>query len=384
MRIAQVAPLFESVPPRYYGGTERVVSWLTEELVRQGHEVTLFASGDSVTRARLVGIGDEALRLGGNWSDPVAPHLLMLERVWQQAHLFDVIHFHTDYLQLPIARRVSTPTVTTLHGRLDMPDLARLFREFTEALAISVSDSQREPLPWLNWIATVHHGLPADEFEPRLGRGAYLAFLGRVSPEKRVDRAIEIARRAGMPLRIAAKIDDVDRDYFERRVAPLLTDRGSEYVGEITEEEKHDFLGDAAALLMPIDWPEPFGIVQIEAMACGTPVIAFRHGAVPEVIDEGRSGFVVDDVDAAVDAVGRIGQLSRAGVRECFERRFTAQRMATQYLTAYEAVIARAESHVSLTVGAPRMADSVQTTAFGVGAHDPAPAVDQGGRPEAV
>jgi len=344
MRIAQVAPLYESVPPQYYGGTERVVSYLTEELCRQGHEVTLFASGDSVTAARLVAGAPRSLRLDPGTVDQLAHHIVMLEHLYQRAGEFDVAHFHIDYLHYPLSRRQSLPHLTTLHGRLDIPDLEPVYREFNEIPVISISDSQRAPLPWINWQATVHHGLPANLFRPHESPGDYFAFLGRISPEKRVDRAIEIARRAGVPLRVAAKVDRVDRDYFTREIEPLLNDPMIEYIGEITDRDKESFLGGARALLFPIDWEEPFGLVMIEAMACGTPVIAWRHGSVPEVMEEGKTGFVVDDIEAAVSAARRIGEVSRAGCRAVFERRFTAERMASDYVTIYHRLMARRKS----------------------------------------
>ena len=340
MRIAQVAPLYESVPPKYYGGTERVVSYLTEELHRQGHEVTLFASGDSVTAARLVAICHHSLRLDKHCVDPLAHHILMLERVFQNAKEFDVIHFHVDYLHFPLARRHSLVHLTTLHGRLDIPDLQPLYREFPEMPVVSISDAQREPLPWVNWQATVYHGLPQDLYRFRPEPGTYLAFLGRISPEKRVDRAIEIAKQIGMPLRIAAKVDRVDQEYFQTVVEPLLRDPLVEYVGEIGEGEKDEFLGNAYALLFPIDWPEPFGLVMIEAMACGTPIIAYRRGSVAEVMEEGRTGFIVSTLEEAIEAARHIPQLSRARCREVFEQRFTSRHMAAGYLRVYEQLIA--------------------------------------------
>jgi len=341
MRIAQVAPLYESVPPRYYGGTERVVSYLTEALVAQGHEVTLFASGDSMTGARLVPGCDRALRLDPECVDPLAHHVLMLSRLVQQVAAFDIVHFHIDYLQFPLVRLLHVPHVTTLHGRLDIPDLAALYREFDDMPLLSVSEDQRRPLPFANWTGTVHHGLPRDAypFSPR--PGDYLAFLGRISPEKRVDRAVEIARRAGMRLRIAAKIDRADREYFETHVKGLLSLPQIEYVGELGEADKAAFLGGARALLFPIDWPEPFGLVMIEAMACGTPVIAFRRGSVPEVMQEGVTGFIVDDVEEAIAAVHRLDDIERAGCRRVFEQRFTAERMAADYLRVYGAIRAQ-------------------------------------------
>ena len=335
LRIAQVAPLYESVPPRLYGGTERVVYYLTEELVRRGHQVTLFASGDSRTSARLEAACPAALRLDPSCDDPLPHHVLLLERVAARAHGFDVVHFHTEYLHFPLARRLGVPTVTTLHGRLDLSDYAGLFREFGDLALVSVSEAQRRPLPWVNWVATVHHGLPAEAYRPGDGRGGYLAFLGRMSPEKRPDLAIRIARRAGIPLKMAAKVDRADREYFEAVVRPLLREPQVEFLGEIRQEEKGRFLGDALALLFPIDWPEPFGLVMVEALACGTPVVAFRRGSVPEVLEDGVTGFVVDDPQGAVAAVERVARLDRRRCRQAFEERFTAERMAQDYLEVY-------------------------------------------------
>jgi glycosyltransferase involved in cell wall biosynthesis len=339
MRIAQVAPLYESVPPKYYGGTERVVSYLTEELVRQGHEVTLFASGDSETKARLVAACQRSLRLDKHCIDHLAHHIVMLERVFQEAPEFDIVHFHVDYLHFSMSRRQQITHVTTLHGRLDIPDLFPLYQEFRDMPVISISDVQREPLPWANWQATVYHGLPADLYRFRAQPGSYLAFLGRISPEKRVDRAIEIAKRVQIPLKIAAKVDRVDRKYFKSVIEPLLRDSLVEVVGEIGDREKDEFLGNAYALLVPIDWPEPFGLVMIEAMACGTPVIAYRGGAVPEIMEEGHTGFIVEELEDAVEAARRIPKLSRTRCREVFEQRFTASRMANDYVRAYERLI---------------------------------------------
>jgi glycosyltransferase involved in cell wall biosynthesis len=347
MRIAQIAPLFESVPPKRYGGTERVVSYLTEELVRQGHEVTLFASADSVTKAGLVPMCQRSLRLDKYCVDQFAHHVLMLERVFQRAREFDVVHFHIDYMHFPLSRRRTITHLTTLHGRLDIPDLVPLFREFNDVPVSSISNAQRAPLPWANWQATVYHGVPAETFRFRERQGSYLAFLGRISPEKRVDRAIEIAKRAQMPLKIAAKVDRVDREYFESVIAPLLSDPLVELVGEIGEDEKDEFLGNAYALLFPIDWPEPFGLVMIEAMACGTPVIAYLDGSVPEVIEEGHTGFIVEDLEDAVKAVQRIPELSRRRCREVFEKRFTATRMARDYVKAFERLIGRSGKSIS-------------------------------------
>jgi len=345
MRIAQVAPLYESVPPKYYGGTERVVSYLTEELVREGHEVTLFASGDSVTKARLVAGCRRALRLDKHCVDQMAHHVVMLEKVFQRLHDFEIVHFHIDYLHFPLSRRQAITQVTTLHGRLDIPDLLPLYESFPEMPVVSISDAQRRPLPGANWQATVYHGLPVELYQFRAEPGVYFAFLGRISPEKRVDRAVEIAKQLGIPLRIAAKVDKVDRDYFEAVVEPLLRDPLVEFVGEIGDGEKEEFLGNAYALLFPIDWPEPFGLVMIEAMACGTPVIAYRNGAVPEVMEQGRTGFIVRELDDAIAAARRIPDLSRARCRELFETRFTAARMARDYVRVYERIICDRSKH---------------------------------------
>jgi glycosyltransferase involved in cell wall biosynthesis len=347
MKIAQVAPLYESVPPKLYGGTERVVAYLTDELVKQNHDVTLFASGDSATSARLEPIGHHALRLDPCCLDPLAHHMVLLDRVMRQAPMFDVIHFHTDYLHFPLARLLPVPHVTTLHGRLDVPDLTPLYWEFRDIPLVSIADHQRTPLAFANWIATVYHGLPEDLYRLHPAPGKYLAFLGRVSEEKRLDRAIEIASRAGMELKIAAKIDKPDREFFEARIRPLLGHRGTEFLGEIGEHDKDEFLGNASALLFPIDWPEPFGLVMIEAMACGTPVIAWRRGSVSEIVQDGISGFVVDSIDAAVKAVERACRLNREHVRRAFEERFSARRMARDCLAVYQKVRSAPERRVS-------------------------------------
>ncbi len=334
MKIAQVSPLYESVPPKCYGGTERVVSYLTEELVRRGHDVTLFASGDSRTDARLVACAPEALRLAG-CREPLAMHLCMLEEVARRMSDFDVVHFHVDYLHFPLSRRSDVPQLTTLHGRLDIPELQPLFREYRDMPLVSISDAQRHPLPFANWIGTVHHGLPLDLYRFQPQTGSYLAFLGRISPEKRPDRAIIIARRAGIPLKIAAKVDRADQDYFEQIIRPLLDHPLVEFVGEINDREKEEFLGGALALLFPIDWPEPFGLVMIEAMACGTPVIAFRNGSVPEVMIDGVTGYIVDDLETAIRRVAEVESLDRAGCRRIFEQRFSTPAMADAYLQLY-------------------------------------------------
>lgn len=341
MRIAQVAPLAESVPPKYYGGTERVVSYLTEELVRQGHEVTLFASGDSVTSAQLVAGRPRAYRSREHSQDGMPYEVLMLEQVCKRADEFDVVHFHVDFVHFPLVRRMAFANLTTPHGRLDIPALAPLYREFRELPIVSISDAQRTPLPWVNWLATIYHGLPDDLYSLQPKDGSYLAFLGRISPEKRVDLAIEIAKRVDIPIKIAAKVDPADEEYFEAVARPAMDHPLVEFVGEIGDHEKQEFLGDAHAMLFTIDWPEPFGLVMIEAMACGTPVIAYRRGSVPEVMEEGRTGYVVDDFDAAVAAVRRVDHISRSACRDAFERRFTVRRMAKSYLQVYERLSAR-------------------------------------------
>jgi glycosyltransferase involved in cell wall biosynthesis len=334
LKIAQVAPLSESVPPKLYGGTERVVAYLTDELVRQGHDVTLFASGDSQTSARLIAACPNALRLGG-CREYLAPHLIMLEEVLRYAHEFDVIHFHIGLAHYPLARRLPIVHLTTLHGRLDLPELVPLYDEYDDVPVVSISQSQRSPLPRARWVATVHHGLPPDELKFNDREGEYLAFLGRISPEKRVDRAIAIAKACGWPIRIAAKVDPADEVYFECEVKPLLDDPLVEFIGEIGERQKSDFLGRAKALLFPIDWPEPFGLVVIESLACGTPVIGFRNGSVPEILEDGVTGFIVDDMDAAVAATRRVRELSRKVCRREFERRFTVERMGSAYTRLY-------------------------------------------------
>lgn len=337
MKIAQIAPLAESVPPKFYGGTERIVSYLTEALVDQGHDVTLFASGDSVTRAELVPVTDMALRLNPHVRDPIPYHMMLLEQVRRRADEFDALHFHIDVIHMPLVQDFIGRTITTLHGRLDLPDLPAFYNAFPHHSLVSISDHQRLPMPPVNWAGTVLHGLPADLLPPKISGGeGYLAFLGRISPEKRPDRAIRIAARSGQPLKIAAKIDNVDRAYWEGEIAPLLKLYPNiEFIGEINETQKAQFLGNASALLFPIDWPEPFGLVMIEAMACATPVIAFRCGSVPEVIDHGVSGFIVDNEDQAVEAVAQIKDMDRARVRAAFDARFTADRMAADYVALY-------------------------------------------------
>jgi glycosyltransferase involved in cell wall biosynthesis len=341
MRIAQVAPLFESVPPKLYGGTERVISYLTEELVRLGHEVTLFASGDSETNAKLVAACPQALWRDENCRETLPHHVRLMDLVFQDASRFDVIHFHCDYLHFPLLRRYPCPSVTTLHGRLHVPDLRSLLEEFAEVPLVSISNDQRRPIPWANWQATVYHGLPRDLHTFRERPGDYLAFLGRISPEKRLDRAVAIARQAGMKLKVAAKIYPEERDYFRQTIEPLLLESRPwvEFIGEVGGREKDEFLGNALALLFPIDWPEPFGLVMIEAMACGTPVIAWRNGSTPEVIDDGVTGFVVDSMGDAVQAVGRVASLSRHTCRRVFEEHYDAARMARDYLEVYRRLV---------------------------------------------
>jgi glycosyltransferase involved in cell wall biosynthesis len=339
LRIAQISPLTEAVPPKLYGGTERVVSYLTEELVASGHDVTLFASADSTTNARLIPCCPEALRLNPNCADRLAHHYVMLDEVMERAEEFDVIHFHIDYLHFPLSRLSGMPQLTTLHGRLDLPDLLPLYKKYTDMPVVSISKAQRKPLPFLNWICNIYHGLPTHRLPLGEGGGNYLAFLGRISPEKRVDRAIQIALEVGMPLKIAAKIDQVDREYFETKIKSLLDSPGIEYMGEITEDRKPEFLGNAYAYLFPIDWPEPFGLTMIESMACGTPTVAFGCGSVPELITDGVSGFVVDNMADAVKAVEQVATLDRAACRRAFEARFSVSRMADDYVKLYKSML---------------------------------------------
>jgi glycosyltransferase involved in cell wall biosynthesis len=349
MKIAQVAPLYEAVPPRLYGGTERVVAHLTDALVDLGHEVTLFASGDALTKARLVPVRDQAIRLDpAPLKSDLAAHLTQLAEVRRRADQFDVIHFHTDMMHFPLFDGMAAKTVTTLHGRLDLKDLAGVYQRWSKFPLVSISDDQRRPLSWANWAATVHHGMPAGlyDFQPK-GEG-YLAFLGRISPEKRPDRAIAIAKRLGMTLRIAAKVDDADEIYFEEKIEPLLHDPLIDFIGEIGDRQKSAFLGGAEALLFPIDWPEPFGLVMIEAMACGTPVIAYDCGSVPEVVEDGLTGFIVRNQDEAVDAVRRLSTLDRRVIRRRFEERFSATAMARRYLDLYARQTAPAEANMGL------------------------------------
>jgi glycosyltransferase involved in cell wall biosynthesis len=339
VRIAQIAPLYESVPPRLYGGTERVVSYLTEQLVKQGHDVTLFASGDSLTSARLVSPCSTALRLNAKCVDPFPYHVISLDQVARRADSFDILHFHTDFSHFPVSKNLHLPSMTTLHGRLDIPDLQPLYHWFSDAPVVSISHAQRRPLPSANWVANIHHGLPGHIYKPRFQRGDYLAFLGRISPEKRPDRAIKIAMRSGMKLRMAAKIDKVDQAYFDSTIKPLLDNPLIEFIGEIGDHEKSEFLGNAYAYLFPIDWPEPFGLTMIEAMACGTPTIAFRCGSVMEIITDRVTGFIVDDLASAVACVNRIPEIERRTCRAVFERRFSVERMAAEYVSLYHRLI---------------------------------------------
>jgi glycosyltransferase involved in cell wall biosynthesis len=348
MHIAQIAPLTEAVPPKLYGGTERVVSWLTEELIALGHDVTLFASGDSVTSARLEPSWPRALRLDGSVRDPNALHMMMLERVYQCAATFDMLHFHLDYYPFSLFSRQPTPFVTTLHGRLDLPEHQPVFDTFSNVPVISISNAQRRPLPQANWVRTVHHGLPENLLRPKPVEPSYFVFLGRIAPEKGVDRAIQISQHCGRPLKVAAKVDNTDREYFEEKILPMMKSAQVDYVGEINDVYKSEFLSGALALLVPIDWPEPFGLVMIEAMACGTPVIAFNRGSAPEVIEDGLTGFIVEDVQGAIGAVDRLDHLSRAAIRRRFEQRFTARRMAQDYLAAYRSMTDRVAPHLRL------------------------------------
>jgi glycosyltransferase involved in cell wall biosynthesis len=353
MRIAQVAPLTEAIPPKLYGGTERVVHWLTEELVNLGHDVTLYASGDSVTSAKLEAPWPRALRLDGSVRDPNALHMLMLEQVRRRRADFDFLHFHLDYYPFSMFSRQSTPFVTTLHGRLDLPEHQPVFSTFSTVPVVSISNAQRRPLPQARWVRTIHHGLPERLLMPQPLKPGYFAFLGRIAPEKGIDRAIRIAQHCGMPLKIAAKVDNADRDYYEDRIKPLLGSSDIDFIGEINDQEKSAFLSGAIVLLVPIDWPEPFGLVMIEAMACGTPVVAFNRGSVPEVIEDGVTGFIVEDEIGAIGAVDRLSQLSRTNIRKRFEARFTARRMAQDYLSVYRSLIDGAFARPRLVVDEP-------------------------------
>ena len=354
MRIAQVAPLTEAVPPKLYGGTERVVHWLTEELVALGHDVTLFASGDSLTSARLDATWPRALRLDGAVRDPNALHMVMLERVRRKCDdgEFDFLHFHLDYYPFSLFSRQPTPFLTTLHGRLDLPELQPVFNEFSSIPLISISNAQRRPAPQARWLRTVYHGLPEKLLTPRPGQPSYLAVLGRIAPEKGVDRAIRIAIRCGIPLKIAAKVDRADQDYYDECIRPMMDHPLVEYIGEISDYEKPDFLSGAIGLLVPIAWPEPFGLVMIEAMACGTPVIAYNRGSVAEIISDGRTGFIVEDEISAVAAVHGLATLDRAAIRAEFEARFTARRMALDYLDAYRNLIEATAPRIKLVSSA--------------------------------
>lgn len=360
MKIAQVAPLYETVPPKKYGGTERVVSWLTEELVRQGHDVTLFATGDSETAAKLVPMVPRGLRHEeGFMHDKIGFHALMYERVSKMECEFDVIHFHSDYMHLPYARMLLTPSLATTHCRMDYYPLIDILNHYRDFPVVSISDAQRKFAPELNWRRTIHHGLPQDTFYLNEKAQDYLLFVGRLCPEKAPDKAIEIARKAGIPLKIGAKVDPADRQYFTDVVKPLLKGPGVEYLGEINDDQKQELMGNALALIhTPVQFPEPFGLVMIEAMACGTPVVAFRQGSIPEVIDQGVTGFVVDGVDSAAEAVKNVGSLSRKACREIFERRFTSSRMVSDYLTVYKelqacSLVERARRESAFVAGTP-------------------------------
>ena len=354
MRIAQVAPLTEAVPPRLYGGTERVVYWLTEELVALGHDVTLFASGDSRTSGKLDATWPKALRLDGSVRDPNALHMLMLERVRQKCdeEEFDFLHFHLDYYPFSLFARQPTPFVTTLHGRLDLPEHQPVFKTFSKIPLVSISNARRRPVSQANFVSTIYHGLPENLLTPQAVKPSYLAVLGRIAPEKGVDRAIRIAIRCGIPLKIAAKVDRADQEYYDAVIKPMMNHPLVEFIGEIGDHEKSDFLSGAIGLLVPIDWPEPFGLVMIEAMACGTPVIAYNRGSVPEIIDDGKTGFIVEDEISAVSDVGRLAELDRAAIRKHFETRFTARRMALDYVNTYKAMIEAVKPRMKLVSSA--------------------------------
>jgi glycosyltransferase involved in cell wall biosynthesis len=339
MRIAQIAPLFEAVPPKLYGCTERVVSWLTEELVAMGHDVTLFASGDSITKAKLEPTWPQALRLDPTILDWFATYYVMLDHVYKHAHKFDILHFHIDYFPNLVFRNQPVPFLTTLHGRLDLPELGVVYRSFPDVPLVSISDSQRKPIPDVNWIGTVYHGITKDQLTPQPVEPSYFAFLGRISPEKGIERAIRIAGACGVKLKVAAKVDKADAAYFAAEVEPLLKDANVEFIGEINDAQKPAFLSGAKATMFAIDWPEPFGLVMIESMACGTPVIAMRRGSVPEVMDDGVTGFIVDNVEEAIAAARRVDTLDRRKVRAQFEKRFTSHRMAEDYLALYRRLI---------------------------------------------
>lgn len=339
MRIAQVSPLFESVPPKNYGGTERVVSYLTEELVERGHEVTLFASGDSKTKARLIPSCPVSLRLSNNCKSELVNHVIQLQMVQDKLQEFDIIHYHTDYFHYPLSKLNGSVHLTTLHGRLDLPDLQRLYNTFKDVPLVSISDSQQKPLPQANWVNTIYHGLPKTLYSFHEKKGEYLAFLGRICPEKGVEESIELAKRTGIPLKIAAKVDDADKEYYEKIIKPKLNHPLIEFIGEIGEKEKDEFLGNAICTLFLIDWPEPFGLVMIESIACGTPVLACGAGSVPEIIDHGTTGYMVSSMDQVDKAVHEILNIDRTGCREKFEERFSAQRMTTDYLKTYHQLV---------------------------------------------
>ncbi len=355
MKIAQISPLYESVPPKFYGGTERVVHYITEELVAQGHDVTLFASGDSATSAKLIPGSSQSLRLDKNCIDQLAPHFTMMEMIEKQAYQFDIIHNHIDYLMYPLIKRHSQHFITTLHGRLDIPELQPLYKEFFKIPVISISNSQRMPIPFANWKGTVYHGLPLNLYQLVPDDGKYLVFVGRISPEKRVDRAIDIAVKAGIPLKIAAKIDKADKDYFEEVIKHLLDHPLIEMVGEVNDLGKQELYGNALGLIYPIDWPEPFGLAMIEAMACGTPVVAYGHGSVTEVVDDGVTGFIVNSQEEAVEAVKKLQTLSRKKCREAFENRFSAARMVNDYLAIYESLRLSGKNNFSNIVQNPKV-----------------------------
>jgi glycosyltransferase involved in cell wall biosynthesis len=350
LKIAQVAPLYESVPPKLYGGTERVVSFLTEELVSRGHEVTLFASGDSVTRAKLISPCEKSLRLNQDCIDQMAHHVVLLQLVQDEISNFDIVHYHIDYLHFPLSRFSAVSHLSTLHGRLNIPDLKRLYEMYNDVPVVSISDSQRNPLPHINWVGTVYHGLPEGLLQANYDQGKYLAFLGRISPEKGVDKAIEIAIKCGIPLKVAAKVDKNDDEYYRNHVYRLFDHPLVEYVGEVGEADKTKFLGDAIALLFPINWPEPFGLVMVEAMACGTPVIAFSDGSVPEIVDHGRTGFIVGNVHQAVRAIQNISLIDRRECRAVFEERFSAGRMANDYEKVYNELVESKRNNFDLKI----------------------------------